>query len=110
MASFKTLVLAMAMMAAPGMGTGQAAEGGYAATLATAAPGDRLVAHGLLWRCDGARCAAPTGNSRPLIVCQALAKAAGPVTSFANGAKALDAGQLARCNGPAGQERVATAR
>jgi hypothetical protein len=110
MASFEKLVLAMAMMAAPGMGTVQAAEGGYAATLETAMPGGRLVAHGLLWRCDGARCTAPAGNSRPLIVCQALANTAGRVTSFTNGAIALDAEQLARCNGPASQERVAAAR
>lgn len=70
----------------------------YRAELASPAPEARFVARDVVWACKGASCIASQGTSRPLIMCSALAKAAGPVASFVAKDKALDADELARCN------------
>ena len=70
----------------------------YRADLASPASDARFVARDVVWACKGASCIAGQGTSRPLIMCSALAKAAGPVASFTAGGKALDADELARCN------------
>ncbi|MEI4506147.1 hypothetical protein WBQ88_04560 [Sphingopyxis sp. CCNWLW253] len=70
----------------------------YRAELASPAPQVRFVARDVVWACKDASCVAGQGTSRPLIMCSALAKAAGPVTSFSAGGKALEADDLARCN------------
>ncbi|NYF32949.1 MULTISPECIES: hypothetical protein [Sphingopyxis] len=70
----------------------------YSAELASPAPKARFVARDVVWACKDAGCTAGQGTSRPLIMCAALAKAAGPVASFTAGGKALDADELARCN------------
>lgn len=80
--------------------TAATAAGGayYRAELASPAPEARFVARDVVWVCKGASCIAGQGTSRPLIMCSALAKAAGPVSSFVAGGKTLDADELARCN------------
>ena len=79
--------------------TASAAGGSYyRAELANPASEARFVARDVVWACKGASCIAGQGTSRPLIMCSALAKAAGPVASFTAGGKALDADELARCN------------
>lgn len=70
----------------------------YRAELASPAPEARFVARDVVWACKDAGCIASQGTSRPLIMCSALAKKAGPVTSFTAGGKALEADELARCN------------
>ncbi len=70
----------------------------YRAELASPAPEARFVARDVVWACKDASCLAGQGTSRPLIMCSALAKKAGPVTSFVAGGKALEAEDLARCN------------
>lgn len=70
----------------------------YRAELASPASDARFVARDVVWACKGASCIAGQGTSRPLIMCSALAKAAGQVASFTAGGKALDADELARCN------------
>lgn len=90
-----------AMMMGSYLPAAHAAEAGYVAMLDKAAPQDRLVAHGLLWRCTDARCVAAAGNSRPAIVCEALAKAVGPLASFTSGNDTLAPETLARCNAAA---------
>lgn len=81
--------------------TAAAAAGGayYRAELASPAPEARFVARDVVWACKGTSCIASQGNSRPLIMCSSLAKVAGPVASFVAGGKALEAAELARCNG-----------
>ena len=78
----------------------QAAEGAYyrAQLTAPAATGHTL-AGGLVWKCADTACAAPKGTSRPAIVCARLTKEVGKVSSFTAGGKALEAEDLARCNG-----------
>ncbi len=70
----------------------------YRAELASPAPEARFVARDVVWACKDANCTAGQGTSRPLIMCSALARKAGPVASFTAGGKALDAEELARCN------------
>ncbi|MBO9581933.1 MAG: hypothetical protein J7498_13660 [Sphingobium sp.] len=80
-------------------GSAQAAAGGHEARLERPAERSRLVVHNLLWQCDGQRCvAAGQSDSRPVIVCMALAQELGTVLDFATGGKSLDAAALARCN------------
>ncbi|MDO9368686.1 MAG: hypothetical protein Q7T68_08970 [Sphingopyxis sp.] len=81
--------------------TAATAAGGtyYRAELASPASDARFVARDVVWACKGASCIAGQGTSRPLIMCSALVKAAGPVVSFVAGDKALEAEDLARCNG-----------
>jgi len=80
--------------------TAATAAGGtyYRAELASPAPEARFVARDVVWACKDAGCIAGQGTSRPLIMCSALARKAGPVTSFTAGGKALEADDLARCN------------
>lgn len=80
---------------------GASAAGGgayYRAELAGPASAARFVARDVVWACKGTSCIAGQGNSRPLIMCSSLVKAAGPVASFVANEKALDADELARCN------------
>lgn len=79
--------------------TATAAGGAYyRAELASPATEARFVARDVVWACKGANCTAGQGTSRPVIMCAALAKAAGPIASFTAGGKALAADELARCN------------
>ena len=78
----------------------QAAEGAYyRAELTAPASTSQALAGGLVWKCADTACAAPKGTSRPAIVCARLAKEVGQVSTFTAGGKALEAEDLARCNG-----------
>ena len=78
-----------------------AAAGGahYRAELAQPATAGRFVAREVVWLCEGTNCSAARSTSRPAIICAALVKKAGPVASFVANGKALEAEELARCNG-----------
>ena len=71
----------------------------YRAELAKPAPEGRFVARDVVWICEGTTCSAARGTSRPAVMCAALVKKAGPVTDFIVNGKALEANELARCNG-----------
>ena len=70
----------------------------YRAELAAPAAKPKLVAKDIVWRCAGAACVAPQGNSRPASDCAALAAKVGALRSFAVGGEALDAAALEKCN------------
>ena len=55
------------------------------------------VVRGTAWACEGTTCVADKGTSRPLIICQRLAKKTGAVTNFSVEGEALPAEQLAKC-------------
>ena len=80
--------------------TAATAAGGtyYRAELASPATQARFVARDVVWACNDVSCVAGQGTSRPLIICSALAKVVGPVTSFTAGGKAIEAEELTRCN------------
>ena len=77
-----------------------AAASTYSATLATPASG-RLIARDISWDCAGASCRGATDESRPLVLCQSLAKRAGRVDSFLVDGRAFSQAELDRCNASA---------
>jgi len=72
----------------------------YSATPDQPATG-RFIDSDISWRCAGATCTGATTESRPLVLCQGLAKQAGRLGSFTVNGRPLDAGQLERCNASA---------
>jgi hypothetical protein len=74
-----------------------AAAATYAAKLASPAPG-HIVARDMNWACAGASCQGATDESRPAVLCQALAKQAGRVESFAVDGRAFSDAELGKCN------------
>ena len=86
-----------------------------AATLVAAAPAaaanysakpaiptsERIIARDIIWRCGPAACQGSTAESRPVVLCQGLAKRAGRIESFLVDGSALSASELDRCNASA---------
>ncbi len=90
------LSLAAMSFAVPAIASGGAY---YQASLATPPAKAKLVAKGLIWNCDDEQCAASQKSpSRDAIVCSALAKQVGPLTSFVAAGKAFDTAALESCN------------
>lgn len=77
-----------------------ARSGAYAVSLATplAAPRQEII-DGVMWKCAGESCSAPAEGSRPLLVCERVAKKFGAVARFASPQGELSAEALTRCNG-----------
>jgi hypothetical protein len=85
------IVSALAFAATP------AAAATYSARLTAPASG-RLIARDIVWNCGPAACQGATDDSRPAVLCEGLAKRAGPVTEFLVDGRALSASELDRCN------------
>lgn len=85
---------ALAVIAAP------ASAASYSAKLAAPASG-RIVARDINWACGADGCQGATGESRPAVLCQALAKRAGRVDTFAVDGRAFTAAELEKCNASA---------
>jgi hypothetical protein len=88
------ILSALAAVAAP------AAAANYSAKLAAPANG-RIVARDINWACGTNGCQGATEESRPAILCQALAKRAGKVDSFLVDGRALSPAELDKCNAAA---------
>ena len=86
---------ATALVAAP------AAAATYSAKPATPANGAKIVARDIVWKCGPDACVGSTANSRPLVLCQSLAKKAGRLESFTVDGRSLDTAELERCNASA---------
>lgn len=87
-------LVAIAAMAAP------VAAANYSAKLATPASG-RIVARDINWTCGADGCEGATAESRPAVLCQALAKQAGRIENFLVDGRALSDAELAKCNAAA---------
>lgn len=90
-----TLTLGAALTPTPAQANGAAF---YTAELAAPAAERTSIISGVAWQCEGTSCAAAKSNSRPMVVCQRVARELGEVTGFSAKGKALDAEDLARCN------------
>ena len=77
-----------------------AAAANYSAKPAVAVSG-RFIARDVVWNCGPAACQGATDESRPLVLCQSLAKRAGRLDSFIVDGQALSAAELGRCNASA---------
>ena len=62
---------------------------------------ERIAVRDMVWACGPQNCVGSTQNSRPLVLCQGLAKKAGPLDSFAVNGRAITAEELDRCNSAA---------
>ena len=87
-------VLIAALSAAPALATTYAAD-------PVAEVGNKIVAKQLVWTCGAGDCRGATNESRPLIVCQSLAKKAGRLERFSADGRAFSAAELDRCNAAA---------
>jgi hypothetical protein len=87
-------IAAMALTAAP------ATAASYSATLAVPTT-VRFIARDISWNCGPAECQGATDLSRPVVLCQSLARRAGRVDSFLADGRALSAAELERCNASA---------
>lgn len=82
---------AAALAAAP------AAAATYSARPA-APTSERLVARDINWTCAAGTCSGATAESRPAVLCQALAKRAGRIDSFLVDGRAFTPAELDKCN------------
>ncbi|HEY4071420.1 MAG TPA: hypothetical protein VGM04_07685 [Sphingomicrobium sp.] len=89
-----SFLLGLLIAAAP------AAAANYAATLTSPANG-RFIARDISWNCGISACQGATAESRPLVLCQSLAKRAGHVESFLVDGRAFTPTELERCNASA---------
>ena len=62
---------------------------------------DRIVARDIIWSCGPDACQGATAESRPVVLCEGLAKRAGRIDSFLVDGRALSAAELNRCNAAA---------
>ncbi|WP_155264269.1 CC_3452 family protein [Sphingomonas segetis] len=72
----------------------------YSATLA-APQSAHFIARDITWNCGAAACQGATDESRPLVLCQSLAKRAGHVDRFLVDGRAFTPAELERCNASA---------
>ena len=93
--------LSLALLSIGAVAPAMAAGPHYRAELATAASSDRVIARGLMWKCDADGCVAGKSNSRPAIACAALAREAGTLRSFTVAGEALGPADLEKCNAKA---------
>ena len=97
---------ALAFVAAP------AAAATYSATTSSTAPA-KIAGRDILWSCVSGTCTGSTPNSRPLVLCQGLAKQAGQIQGFNVIGLRICSDELARCNSvvkPHRNSAVANAR
>jgi hypothetical protein len=91
------LALALSTVA---LGATSAAASNYSASPTVPASG-RFITRDIVWNCGPAACQGATDESRPLVLCQSLAKRAGRLDSFIVDGRALTAADLERCNASA---------
>ena len=88
-------------LAAFALAASPAAAATYSAKTAAHPPSDRIAARDILWTCASGACTGATVNSRPVVLCQGLAKEAGRIESFLVDGREISAADLQRCNASA---------
>ena len=83
-----------------GLAAAPVAAANYSATLAAPSNG-RFITSDISWNCGAAACQGATEESRPLVLCQSLAKRAGRIETFLVDGRALSEADLQRCNAAA---------
>lgn len=88
-------LLAATLVAAP------AAAANFSARLTAPAAELKIVARDIVWRCGPDACQGSAEGSRPVVVCQGLAKRAGHLDNFIANGRAFSSDELAKCNAAA---------
>jgi len=73
------------------------AAASYTAKLA-APTTQRIIARDITWQCGADACQGTTAESRPVVLCESLAKRAGKVDTFLVDGRAFSEAELATCN------------
>ena len=81
--------------------TAPAFAGTYSAKPVAAPSSAKIIGKDISWSCTADGCRGSTEASRPLVLCQDLAKRAGRLESFVANGQALTAEQLSKCNASA---------
>lgn len=102
MTRFAAVFAAVALLGSPVM------AGTYSAKPIAAPTSPKIIGKDISWVCGPDACQGSTDASRPLVLCQDLAKRAGKLESFVADGRALSAEQLAKCNASA-KDGAATA-
>jgi len=89
-----SFLISLAVAAAP------AAASTYSATL-EAPTSARFIARDIVWTCGAAACQGASEESRPVVLCQSLAKRAGRIGNFLVDGRAFTPSELERCNASA---------
>ncbi|HEY6049482.1 MAG TPA: hypothetical protein VIV07_10615 [Sphingomicrobium sp.] len=84
-------LLSLALLAGP------AAAASYSATLVSPTSG-RFIARDIVWSCGPTACQGTTEESRPVVLCESLAKRAGRIDSFLVDGRAFTGAELQECN------------
>lgn len=92
MTRFLTALSAATLLASPAL------AGSYVAKPAAAPAEAKITAKDIRWSCADGACRGTTELSRPVVLCQDLAKKAGRIDSFIVDGRALGADDLAKCN------------
>ena len=90
-----TLALSAALLSASAAGAAS-----YSATPEVPVSG-RFIARDIVWNCGPAACQGSTQESRPVVLCESLAKQAGKIGSFLVDGRALSEADLEHCNASA---------
>ena len=88
-------IAAATLVAAPGL------AGTYSAKPVATPENAKIIGKDISWACGANGCTGSTEASRPVILCQDLAKRAGRIESFIADGKPLPADQLDKCNSAA---------
>lgn len=103
MTRIAALIAVSALAAAP------AAAANYAAKPIAVPANAKIIGKDISWTCGAGGCLGSTETSRPLVICQDLAKRAGRLESFTADGLALSAAELDKCNAKAGGAPTALA-
>jgi hypothetical protein len=91
------MIRSVLVLSALGLIAAPAAAASYSAKLAVPTT-QRFIARDIVWACGTDACQGATQESRPVVLCQSLAKRAGKVDSFLVDGRAFTAAELAQCN------------
>ena len=92
------MIRVAAILAATALFAAPALAGSYSAKPVATPADSRIVGKNIAWTCSAGSCRGSTELSRPLVICQDLAKRAGRIESFLADGRPLAADQLAKCN------------
>ncbi len=87
-----TLFAATALLASPAL------AGSYTAQPEAAPAAKRIMGRDIAWTCGATLCQGKTEASRPVVLCQDLARRAGRIERFTVDGRALGATELDKCN------------
>ena len=100
----------LAFIAATALFAVPAVAGTYTATPASPGTAKKVVARDIAWTYAGGTYTGRTAESRPLVLCQGLAKKVGQLNAFTANGRAFSADELAKCNGLASGGSAAIAK